>query len=154
MKAIIAFDDSDAAKEALKFSMKFKGVIDEFIIVYVSPSLIGVTPTFDTYIPASVYQRQEETSDSIIESAKKIAGDTSSNLTFVNVDSKGETVPKAIMRTAKERGADIIITGTRIREKMLRDDSWKADVPDAVRDIIEEIDGVRRIRDLSKTDEE
>ncbi len=113
MKAIIAFDDSDAAKEALKFSMKFKGVIDEFIIVYVSPSLIGVTPTFDTYIPASVYQRQEETSDSIIESAKKIAGDTSSNLTFVNVDSKGETVPKAIMRTAKERGADIIITGTR-----------------------------------------
>ena len=113
MKAIIAFDDSDAAKEALKFSMKFKGVIDEFIIVYVSPSLIGVTPTFDTYIPASVYQRQEETSDSIIESAKKIAGDTSSNLTFVNVDSKRETVPKAIMRTAKERGADIIITGTR-----------------------------------------
>jgi nucleotide-binding universal stress UspA family protein len=113
MKAIIAFDDSDAAKEALKFSMKFKGVIDEFIIVYVSPSLIGVTPTFDTYIPASVYQRQEETSDSIIESAKKIAGDTSSNLTFVNVDSKGETVPKAIMRTAKERGADLIITGTR-----------------------------------------
>ena len=60
MKAIIAFDDSDAAKEALKFSMKFKGVIDEFIIVYVSPSLIGVTPTFDTYIPASVYQRQED----------------------------------------------------------------------------------------------
>jgi nicotinamide-nucleotide adenylyltransferase len=45
-------------------------------------------------------------------------------------------------------------SGTRIREKMLRDDSWKADVPDAVRDIIEEIDGVRRIRDLSKTDEE
>jgi len=113
MKAIIAFDDSDAAKEALKFSMKFKGVIDEFIIVYVNPSLIGVTPTFDTYIPASVYQRQEETSDSIIESAKKIAGDSSSNLTFVNVDSKGETVPKAIMRTAKEHGADLIITGTR-----------------------------------------
>ena len=113
MKAIIAFDDSDAAKEALKFSMKFKGVIDEFIIVYVSPSLIGVTPTFDTYIPASVYPRQEEPSDSITESPKKIAGDTSSNLTFVNVDSKGETVPKAIMRTAKERGADIIITGTR-----------------------------------------
>ena len=113
MKAIVAFDDSDAAKEALKFSMKFKDVIDEFVIVYVSPSLIGVTPTFDTYIPASVYQRQEETSDSIIESAKKIAGDTTSNLTFVNVDSKGETVPKAIMRTAKERGADLIITGTR-----------------------------------------
>ena len=45
-------------------------------------------------------------------------------------------------------------SGTRIREKMLRDDSWEADVPDAVRDIIEEIDGVRRIRDLSKTDEE
>ena len=113
MKAIVAFDDSDAAKEALKFSMKFKDVIDEFIIVYVSPSLIGVTPTFDTYIPESVYQRQEETSDSIIESAKKIAGDTTSNLTFVSVDSKGETVPKAIMRTANERGADLIITGTR-----------------------------------------
>ncbi|MEM0156025.1 MAG: universal stress protein [Thermoplasmataceae archaeon] len=113
MKAVVAYDDSDAAKQALRFSMKFSAVIDEYIIVYVTPSLVGVTPTFDTYIPASVYQRQEETSESIIASAKNVMGEGSVNASFVNMDSKGETVPKSIMRVAKERGADLIITGTR-----------------------------------------
>lgn len=113
MKVVIAFDDSDAAKEALKFSMKFKSVVDEYIIVYVTPSLIGVTPTFDTYIPASVYQRQEETSDSIISSAKTILGEEAANVSFVNIDPKGETIPRSIMRAAKEKDADLIVTGTR-----------------------------------------
>jgi nucleotide-binding universal stress UspA family protein len=113
MKAVIAYDDSDASKQALRFSMKFRAAIDEYIIVYVTPSLVGVTPTFDTYIPASVYQRQEEASESVIASAKNVIGDTIINATFVNMDSKGETVPKTIMRIAKERGADLIITGTR-----------------------------------------
>lgn len=44
-------------------------------------------------------------------------------------------------------------SGTRIREKMRNGDTWKSDVPDSVREIIEEIDGVQRLRDLSKSDD-
>jgi len=41
---------------------------------------------------------------------------------------------------------------TIVREKMLKDDSWTDLVPKSVVDFIREIDGVNRIRDLSKTD--
>lgn len=42
--------------------------------------------------------------------------------------------------------------GTEIRERMLQDKEWKNLVPDGVGEIIEEIDGVKRLKDLSKTD--
>jgi nicotinamide-nucleotide adenylyltransferase len=41
---------------------------------------------------------------------------------------------------------------TIIREKMLKDESWKELVPKSVADFIKEIDGVNRLRDLAKTD--
>lgn len=41
---------------------------------------------------------------------------------------------------------------TVVREKMLKDDSWRELVPKAVADFIEEIDGVNRLRDLARTD--
>jgi nicotinamide-nucleotide adenylyltransferase len=44
-------------------------------------------------------------------------------------------------------------SGTRVREKMLNGQDWKVDVPGTVAQIIDEIDGVNRIRDLSATDE-
>ncbi len=44
-------------------------------------------------------------------------------------------------------------SGTRIREKMLHGQDWKADVPETVSQIIDEIDGVSRIRDLAFSDE-
>ena len=42
--------------------------------------------------------------------------------------------------------------GTEIRERMLKNKNWKELVPRAVVEIIEEIDGIGRLRDLSKTD--
>ena len=45
-------------------------------------------------------------------------------------------------------------SGTHIREKILSGENWKDDVPQPVWEIIEEIDGVNRLIDLSKTDED
>ncbi len=42
--------------------------------------------------------------------------------------------------------------GTKIREKMLNGEDWEKYVPRIVADIIKEIDGIQRIRDLAKTD--
>jgi nicotinamide-nucleotide adenylyltransferase len=41
---------------------------------------------------------------------------------------------------------------TLVREKMLRDDSWTSLVPKSVAEFITEIDGVNRLRDLTRTD--
>jgi nicotinamide-nucleotide adenylyltransferase len=43
-------------------------------------------------------------------------------------------------------------SSTLIREKMLMDDSWKTLVPKSVTELVAEIDGVNRLRDLSRTD--
>lgn len=45
-------------------------------------------------------------------------------------------------------------SGTHIREKILADKDWKQDVPHPVYEIINEINGVERMRDLSKNDED
>ncbi len=45
-------------------------------------------------------------------------------------------------------------SGTKIREKMLKNQNWKEDVPEAVADVIMEIDGISRIQQLSETDED
>jgi nicotinamide-nucleotide adenylyltransferase len=45
-------------------------------------------------------------------------------------------------------------SGTHIREKMIKNQDWRSDVPRAVADIIDEIDGISRIQDLAKTDED
>jgi len=43
-------------------------------------------------------------------------------------------------------------SSTIIREKMQQDDSWKPLVPKSVAEFIAEIDGINRVRDLSRTD--
>jgi nicotinamide-nucleotide adenylyltransferase len=45
-----------------------------------------------------------------------------------------------------------VYMSTIIREKMIKDDSWKELVPKSVADFILEIDGVNRLRDLARTD--
>jgi nicotinamide-nucleotide adenylyltransferase len=45
-----------------------------------------------------------------------------------------------------------IFTSTLVREKMLQGESWTKLIPKSVADFIKEIDGVKRIRDLSRTD--
>jgi len=45
-----------------------------------------------------------------------------------------------------------LYNSTLVREKMVKGDSWIQLVPKSVADFIEEIDGVARLRDLSRTD--
>ncbi len=45
-------------------------------------------------------------------------------------------------------------TGTKIRNKMVSGLDWYNDVPNTVSQIIMDLDGINRIRDLSKTDED
>jgi len=45
-----------------------------------------------------------------------------------------------------------IYSSTLIREKMVKDESWTTLVPRAVAEFIGEIDGVNRLRDLTRTD--
>ncbi len=45
-------------------------------------------------------------------------------------------------------------SGTKIREKMLKNQNWKEDVPETVAGVIMEIDGISRIQQLSETDED
>lgn len=45
-----------------------------------------------------------------------------------------------------------IYSSTFVREKMVKDDSWASLVPKAVAEFIGEIDGVNRLRDLTRTD--
>lgn len=44
-------------------------------------------------------------------------------------------------------------SGTSIRKKIISGEDWKSDVPKAVAEIIEEIDGVTRLRELTQSDE-
>jgi nicotinamide-nucleotide adenylyltransferase len=45
-----------------------------------------------------------------------------------------------------------VFTSTLVRERMLKDQNWTSLVPKSVADFIIEIDGVNRLRDLSRTD--
>jgi len=45
-----------------------------------------------------------------------------------------------------------VYSSTQIREKMIRDESWKKLVPKSVATFIEEIDGINRLKDLNKSD--
>jgi nicotinamide-nucleotide adenylyltransferase len=45
-----------------------------------------------------------------------------------------------------------VYSSTFVREKMVKDDSWTELVPKSVADFILEIDGVNRLRDLTRTD--
>ncbi|WP_406660074.1 nicotinamide-nucleotide adenylyltransferase [Methanolobus sp. ZRKC3] len=43
-------------------------------------------------------------------------------------------------------------SGSEVRRRMLEDENWRELVPDAVADVIDEIDGVERLKQISKTD--
>ena len=45
-------------------------------------------------------------------------------------------------------------SGTRIREKMINGGDWRSDVPKQVAEIVDEIDGEGRLRDLARSDGE
>lgn len=113
MKVLIAFDNSQASKNALQFALKMQPIVDEYFIAYVTPTVIGAGPTFDAYVPASVYQRQEQTADNVLRSAREIMEKKGVNATFLKLDASGDQVARVIVNTAKENAVDLIITGTR-----------------------------------------
>ncbi|GGM78244.1 universal stress protein UspA [Thermogymnomonas acidicola] len=113
MKILIAFDNSSASRQALLFSLKFRPVVEEYIVAYVMPQIVGAAPTFDAYVPATVYERQEQNAETILDSARELVKDSGINLTLVKIDAAGDQVARALYRNALERGADLIITGTR-----------------------------------------
>ena len=64
-----------------------------------------------------------------------------------------------VKRLFKEEGYEVyqpelfdreVLSGTEIRDRILNDEDWKSLVPKATIDVIEEIDGVNRIKELSK----
>lgn len=46
-----------------------------------------------------------------------------------------------------------IYSGTEVRRRMVEDGDWRSLVPTAVADVIDSIDGVGRVKDISKTDQ-
>ncbi len=68
-----------------------------------------------------------------------------------------------VTRLFKEKGYEVqsmdlmnrsAWSGTRIREKILNDENWEKDVPEIVSELIKEIDGVQRLKDLNRTDDD
>ncbi len=66
-----------------------------------------------------------------------------------------------VMRLFREEGYDVKTcplykreqySGTEIRKRMLEDREWKSLVPPPVIDVIEEIDGVARLKEISRDD--
>jgi nicotinamide-nucleotide adenylyltransferase len=43
-----------------------------------------------------------------------------------------------------------VYSGTEVRNRMLKDDDWKSLLPSSVVDVIEEINGIDRIKHISK----
>lgn len=113
MKVLISFDNSQAARNALNFAIKMKTIVDEYYIAYVTPTVIGAGPTFDAYVPASVYQRQEQTADNVLKAAQELTEKTGITATFLKLDAAGDQVARVIVNTAREHGVDLIVTGTR-----------------------------------------
>ncbi|MCL5786517.1 MAG: universal stress protein [Candidatus Thermoplasmatota archaeon] len=113
MKAVVAFDGSDPAVEALSFALKLVDSLSNLTILYITPSVLGTAATFDSYVPSSVYLKQDETAAGILEKAKSLLAETKVKYEVVNIDSGGDQVAKSIVRGAIERNCDLIITGTR-----------------------------------------
>ena len=66
-----------------------------------------------------------------------------------------------VVRLFEEAGVEVrqspmfrrdVLEGAELRERMVRDDDWERLVPDAVVDVIREINGVDRIRRVAETD--
>ncbi|SMD30284.1 universal stress protein [Picrophilus oshimae] len=113
MKILIAYDDTNGAKEALKYGLKFKKIVDEYIIVYVIPAIVGISASFDSYVPETVYQGQDKTADEILNNARAILDNENVKYNIVKIRSEGDEVSKLIADYAVQNGADMIITGTR-----------------------------------------
>ncbi len=113
VKILVAFDNSETARKALRFALKLRPIADEFIICYVAPLIVGAGPNFDAYVPPSMYEKNDATAEAIMSSAKEVLEDQKVSATFLKLDAPGEQIARAMTNAAMERGVDIIVTGTR-----------------------------------------
>ena len=113
MKILVSYDGSEGAREALKYALELKCTTEEYYIVYVIPTIVGISASFDSYIPQSVYEGQDKTANQILEKAKKVLDTEDAKYELIKISSNGEDIPKIILTTAREKGVDLIITGTR-----------------------------------------
>lgn len=113
VKALIAFDGTEGSKTALMFGISLRDVVDELIITYVFPSAVTAASPVEAYIPPSIVHEQDELSDSIISTAEEMLGSEKIKTSFLKLDASGEQVARVLVGAAVEKGADMIITGTR-----------------------------------------
>jgi nucleotide-binding universal stress UspA family protein len=113
MNVLVSYDGSEGAKEALKYAIKLKCTIDSYYIVYVIPTIVGISASFDSYIPQSVYEGQDKTANEILAKAKKVLENENVKFELIKVNSNGEAIPKIILEKAEEKGVELIVTGTR-----------------------------------------
>ncbi|CAC11728.1 conserved hypothetical protein [Thermoplasma acidophilum] len=113
MRALIAYDGSETAQCALEFALNLRNSVNKYIILYVIPQIIGTTPTYDTYVPESMFEDERKKAEDIIEKAKKLVSNENLDIDFQIVDSGTKTVAKKIVEVAEESGVDLIITGSR-----------------------------------------
>ena len=113
MKILLAFDGSEGAKLALKFTLKFKEVIENITVLYVTPAVMGSGPTFDSYVPSTVYIKQDEAADKILQISSAMLSDSGINFDIEKMDATGDQIAKVIVRAAEEKSCDMIVSGTR-----------------------------------------
>ncbi len=113
MKILVPYDGSEGAKEALKFALSCKCNVAEYTVVYIIPTIVGISASFDSYIPASVYEGQDKTADELLNKAKTELENANVKYELIKVNSNGNEIAKMILDTAKENGVDLIVTGTR-----------------------------------------
>ncbi|MEM0139384.1 MAG: universal stress protein [Ferroplasma sp.] len=113
MNVLVSYDGSDGAKDALKFAINLKCNVEKYYIAYVIPTIVGISASFDSYIPESVYEGQDKTANEILEKAKKVLETAGVKYELLKMNSNGEEISKIILVTAKEKGIDLIISGTR-----------------------------------------
>ncbi|KJE48534.1 MULTISPECIES: universal stress protein [Acidiplasma] len=113
MKVLVSYDDSQGAKEALKYALSMKCAINEYKIVYVIPTIVGISASFDSYIPESVYEGQDKTADEILSHASKELDKAGVKYELIKLNSNGEEISKLIIEEAEKDNVDLIITGTR-----------------------------------------
>lgn len=76
---------------------------------------------------------------------------------FDAVYSNNPTVQRVVTESGLDaRGVDLVerdrYSGTEVRRRMVADEPWRDLVPDAVADVVEDIDGVTRLRQVSRSD--